>query len=221
MTHQLNTLMRALSAIWMILAGNAVVLLGVFFFKWRVSEVLLLFWLETALMVLLAPIRAAAREGVKGAITGFASSFGNFFFLAFHAFFLTGLLYGVDWEKVEGGPAGWSAPAKGHPGDWFAAAWHDLPWIGVLCIVGFGIANVIREWPVLRAARAAETGDEDAHASLASGQVVVMHIAIVFGGSAILAAGADWGMLVVLIALKTGYDIFQAVRGARLSRKDA
>lgn len=192
-------------------------LFGVFFLQWRVSEVLLLFWVETVWVVLLVPISAALQGGKAAAIRSAGTTFHHGLFLAFHAFFLTGLLYGVEWDQVVGGPAGWSAPAKGQPWHWFAAAWNDMPWLGVLCIVGFGIADLFRNLPTLRLAgkrdfAGTETLSVDSNEAVATGHVVIMHVGIIFGGSAILAAGGDWGMLVAIITLKAAYEIVMAIR---------
>lgn len=189
------------------------VLGGVLWFGWRAAEVLLLFWVETALMVLLLPARTVARAGAAGLGAGLANAASLGIFVAFHAFFLCGLLYGVDWDQVEGGPGGWSAPAKGAPPDWFAAAARDLPWIGALGIVGFAVAALVRDWQKLKSA-GGDAGDMEADpvAAMTSGHVVVMHVAIILGGSAILVADGDWGLLVVLIVLKTGYEAVQTIR---------
>ena len=186
---------------------NGGILLAVALLGWDAREVLLLFWCEIALLVLLGPVAAGLRGGAPAAREAASAMPVLAVFLAFHAFFLCGLLFGADWANAEGGPGGWSAPAIGTPPDWFAAAAAAVPkWaLGLLVMVHVG--HLLHDQLVVGL-------DEDA-ATGGVGGVILMHFVIVFGGSAILASGGAVGMLVLLVALKLLAETWREVLALR------
>jgi hypothetical protein len=199
--------LRALGALVTSLVVNGGVLLAVALLGWDAREVLLLFWCEIALLVLLGPVAAGLFGGAQAALEAAAAMPVLAVFLAFHAFFLCGLLFGADWANAQGGPGGWSAPAIGTPPDWFAAAAAAVPkWaLGLLVLVRVG--HLLHDHFV--------AGPDEEAATAGVGAVILMHFAIVFGGSAILASGGAIGMLVLLVVLKLLAETWGAVHALR------
>ncbi|MEX0654278.1 MAG: DUF6498-containing protein [Phycisphaeraceae bacterium] len=189
-----------------VLIANGVPLLGVLALGWSTTEVLLLFWVEVALLVLLVrPARLIVGDWLVGVIAAVLGTLPAAIFLAFHAFFLVGLLYGVDWNNVQGGPMGWSAPSQGSPADWFRQAWTDLPVAGIVLVCLVHVGSLMAEWPTLQ--RRNMSGQKAPDETNGFGHLFIMHIGIILGGSAILVAGDAIGLLLLLIALKCGYEV--------------
>jgi Zn-dependent protease with chaperone function len=192
-----------------LLVANLLPIPGVLFFGWDVASLLLFYWIENLVIGFYTALRML-RAGGAGAIPQMA--FFLFHYGAFcgaHGVFLVGFLQiGGGGVLPFGGDEWWGpliflqlligALAKASAA---MPSFFWLPLIGLLASHGFSwyAHHVI--------------GDEDRGRKAEQimfdpyPRMVVLHVAIIFGGMAIIALGSPLPMLVLLIALKVGVDV--------------
>jgi uncharacterized membrane protein len=91
----------------------------------------------------------------------------------------------------------------------------EISGLAAAAVVAIKAAALGAELPRLRRLRQTEPKWQVSETACdAGGRVIIMHIAIVFGGSMILAAGGAIGMVLLLIVLKTAYDMFGWLRNS-------
>ncbi len=196
---------------------NLIPLLGVVFFRWSIKQVLLVYWLETALFVLAQPIRGLARRGWRTIGQQLAVTAHACVFTGAHAFFLLSMLYGIQWDEADQDGLSWSAPTRGAPGQWLDQALADIPLAAIVMVAIVSCVSLGSQLPGLRRARRADmaagrnSGDIDTRSLY--GPVVIMHVSVIFGGFVILSLNSPIGLLLLLITLKIGYDLFRTING--------
>ncbi len=185
---------------WILLAANLVPVAGVLLWDWSVFALIALFWMENVIVGVLFALRmlcADPRDPALWAAKLFMVPFFCFhygMFTAIHGMFVFTLFGGKaypvqDLRLLEPG-----ARAAGELGRW-------LPLAALLASHGFSFL-----WNYLYRG-------EFRSAQLAGlmakpyGRVVVLHVAIIFGGIAAMALGSPVWALLVLLALKIGLDL--------------
>jgi hypothetical protein len=168
--------------------GNLVPLLGVLALEWDLGVVLLLYWAESAVILLFSLVKVAI-------VSGKASFFLVPFFIV-HAggFMLVHLLFlfGLFVDRPE---AGWSSLAR----DVVIGA-------GALFLshlVSF-VANIVRRGERPTDAGAVMTGFYS--------RIVVMQVTIIFGAMLLFALGSPVWALALLVVVKTGVDALAHLR---------
>lgn len=185
-----------------IIAGNAVPLLGVMLWEWNVFALMYLYWVENiaaGLLTLPLLVAAGAREGKKGLLHGLGGA--GFFTIHYGLFCMAHGLFILDIFNPGG-----LAETGGH--GLFAALrffFHGEPWDGFYwALAGIILAQTVqtaRRWP--------------AHSHKEIGKVMMLpyprmlmlHVTIIFGGMLVQALGQPAAALIVLIALKTAFDL--------------
>jgi hypothetical protein len=180
-----------------LIAANALPLVGVVAFHWTVFSILLLYWCENVVvgacnvlrMLAAAPRDVAVDIGKLFVIPFFVFHYGMFTMV--HGIFVLALF----------GPGGPISPSPAR----FLSAVHDAGiGYGVLAIVlshGFSFVHNYL------------AGGEFRNASLQQlmaqpyARVMVLHATILLGGFAAKAMGAPTAVLIVLVVLKTGIDL--------------
>lgn len=184
-----------------IVAGNAVPLLGVLIWDWRVFDLMLLYWMENLVigaLTITAMVASGLHRGADGMINHIV--LGVFFFFHY-AIFCMGhgaLLFSLFHETGdEGIGAGFWAPLA------FIHAhnlWQEFIWaLGGLIVVQ--TIRLARDWPKLR------TMEPGKIMGYPYSRIVILHITLIFGGLLIRALGQPVLALILLIALKTGVDL--------------
>lgn len=196
-----------------LIAANLVPLAGVVFWGWDVFVLLILYWLETAVIGFWTIVRvvimtgpslnnAAARIGSTRPINGIGAALfltvHSGIFMTVHFLFLWSLFAG-DWAERIHGPVEFVSELVLGTGLW-------LPLL---------ILFLVRGWFTLRPLILGEPdpdGDRDVLTGLYT-RVVVMQVAIIFGGWVTIITGGSIGTLVLLVIGKTLVEFY----GARIS----
>lgn len=182
----------------MLIAANAVPVMGVLLAHWTVFSVILLYWCENVVVGAFNVLRMLTAEPQDAAVW-VGKGFIIPFFCVHYGFFT--LVHGELVLDLFGGGLG-----RGHfgPGPLLTAVDRTGIWYGVLFIIlshGFSfVHNYLGRGEYRRA------GLNQLMAQPYS-RVVVLHITILVGGFLVQLAGAPMPALLLLVALKTAIDL--------------
>lgn len=205
--------------IWPIIAGNLLPLLGIFYLGWDASTLIILYWLETAvvgfwLVIRLVLMRPGALPPIKSPTGGQPTeqdglALGLFVilhaavFMGIHMFMLSGLAPG-EWSKHLASPAEFVLGFVIPSGLW-------LPLLGLFAARGVLTVNEIRANHVA--------------GHLLAGfyaRIVLMQFVIIFGGMAALMLGSPAVLLLLIVLFKiiaeACWEIFGPAIEAAFSR---
>jgi hypothetical protein len=188
---------RPISA-WVLVAANLVPLYGVLFWHWQVFPLLALFWMENAIIGILNAARMLAIDPGNAALWAaklFSVPFFCFhygLFTAVHGVFVFSMFGKYDFDGL------WVlAPAARAVADWNLA----LPLAALAASHVFSFFwNFVHRREYLRAALQEQMMKP-------YGRVLILHLAILFGGLAAMALGSPVWALLVLLAVKIGVDL--------------
>ena len=199
-----------------LIGANLIPFIGIFFFGWDVTFIVLLYWIENLIagfytilkMVFLKVEPAVDNVGKLFAIPFFCVHFGGF--CAVHGFFL------IHFFKINTGS---SSPDIGN--DWWgplvfiqlllsviAKIWGNRPPEMVLAVIGLTISHGISfvENYIL--------GDEYKKSSLGKlmqqpyQRIVVMHLAILTGGIFVMKLNSPLPLMIILVLMKILVDLY-------------
>ncbi|MEO5704393.1 MAG: DUF6498-containing protein [Candidatus Limnocylindrales bacterium] len=226
-----------------LIAANAIPVVGVLFFGWSLLTILVLYWLENGIVgfwnipkialahgsvILTLPAmpeqaalaatgnpaqRAVAGMGARGALAG-SGRLAGCGRTAMAAFFL--FHYGMFWFVhgifVFALPAFCNGFALDDDGNAFGTVnWESVAIAGVALFLSHGASflfNYIGRAEYLTASPATQMGS-------VYGRVVVLHLTIIFGSFLVAFLGAPIGALLVLVILKTAFDLGLHLRERR------
>jgi hypothetical protein len=185
------------TSLWVLLAANVVPLVGVLFFGWDLGLVLLLYWAESAVLLVFSLAKVAMTSGL-----------GAFFLVPFfivHAgMFMAGHLVFLLAIFVETPEGGWLALVR------------EVAWVLPVFVASHGYSFASN----FRRKGEAFKGQGDAMAAFYK-RIVVMHLTIIFGAFLTVGLGSPvWGV-VLLVALKTGTDAWAHLAERRRHAKAA
>ncbi|MGB9365413.1 MAG: DUF6498-containing protein [Xanthobacteraceae bacterium] len=203
-----------------LIAANLFPLAGVLFWGWDAFVLLMLYWLETAIIGFwtLVRIATASREALGGITmqgsTRPPSPIGFALFFVAHAGIFMGVHFAFLWVLFSGG---WAARIHG-PREFVdkLIIGTDL-WVPLLVLfVARGIVffysrigTRLRQWlNRQRPVRAAGLSSDSIAVALVGGfyaRIIVMHVAILLGG--FLSFFGSIAPLIILIAIKTAVDL--------------
>ncbi|MEM8874525.1 MAG: DUF6498-containing protein [Planctomycetota bacterium] len=181
----------------LVVFANVFVLVGVLALGWSLRDVLLVYWAETVVIGVLCMAQWLLLHGIKALpiVAFFTVHFGIFSFV--HLMFLIVLTSGV----FTGG---------GDPFD-------DIPtvspwWAGGLALLAVphvfaAVRRVRANWNDPPPLMAGKNKMSDTADGMPYGRVVVMHITIIGGAFIALLLESPIGLLVLLVVLKTGFDL--------------
>lgn len=183
------------SALFLI-AANVMPLFGVLFWGWSVGAILLIYWLESAIIGVLNIPRILATQGKIG-----EKLFTSLFFTVHYGLFaaahlaLLHSMFGADTalsELFQGGP---------------------LMWTTLSFFLSHLISFVMRLWRK-------EFKDSRPMVQLFApySRVMIMHIVVLAGAFLIELLGSPIFAVILLVALKTGVDIKAHIREGREAR---
>jgi hypothetical protein len=202
-----------------LVAANLLPLAGVLFWGWDAFVLLVLYWFETAIIGFWTLVRVATapRESLGGiSIHGSArtpSPLGLALFFVLHAGIFMGVHFGFLWALFSGA---WAARIHGVR-DFVAILIVETGlWVPLLALfVARGIVFFyaligarLRAWLNPRRAKASAPAPEGLAGMVLGGfyaRIIVMHIAILFGG--FLSFFGSIAPLIVLVAIKTAVDL--------------
>lgn len=185
------------TSVWVLVASNLVPLAGVAVLGWDLGLILLLYWAESAVILVFSLAKLATTAGLAALfLVPFFIVHAGIFMLV-HLVFLLVLFVDVP-------DAGW--------GVWLA----DLG-IGLAALV---LSHAFSFWANFRRRRESYAKPQDVMTAF-YGRIVVMHLTIIFGGWLVMLLGQPAWALVLLIVLKTGADAAAHLRERRKHRKEA
>jgi hypothetical protein len=178
--------------------ANALPIVGVLFLGWKVFPLVLLYWLENvvvggfnvAKLLLARPREPAYWAGKLFLVPFFAVHFGMFTFV--HGVLVFALFGSKGTQPFD--MLGTVPPA---------IRANHLGWAVVSLLVSHGLSfywNYLKNGEYQRASL-------NALMTQPYGRVVVLHLAVLFGGWIVLALGSPLLALVLLVALKTAADV--------------
>ena len=210
--------MFSLASILLVLT-NLVPLIGVIWWGWDAFLLLMLYWMETAIIAFWTYVgiatlprgTGAAEQSLAGRI---AARVGLLLFFMFHSGVFMGVhfmflwtLFAGDWARKIYGPEDFVREIVLQTGLW-------LPLVFMFLVRGFSFGfERLRAGPRRRFHRRAGELSAAKFTRLGSivaalyARIVVMHIVILLGAWLTLAAGADRGPIVLLVVLKTLADV--------------
>lgn len=199
-----------------IVLGNLIPLLGVLIWKWDVFSLMFLYWIENIVIGALT-ILSLLVLGLRDGVTGFMGALfmGTFFTLHYgmfcmaHGLFVLALFHPDGADNLDTG--GLFAPI-----DFILATglWEGFLW-GFAGILLVQLVQIIQKWPDMK--------DKDFGAVMMSpyARIVILHMTLIFGGFVIMALDQPAGALLILIALKTAFDLGLAHIGRKAKEEPA
>lgn len=198
---------------WTIAAGNLLPLLGIFYLGWDAATLVILYWAETAIVGLWLVVRLALTSPdmlapvaplIGGKPTeGSGFGLGLFvlvhagFFMGIHMFMLSGIAPG-EWTRHLSSPTAFILGFIVPTGLW-------LPLAGLFVVRG------VATWHDIRTARPVTHLIAGFYA-----RILVMQFVIVLGGMVALLAGSPLVLLVLIVLLKTAFELYWDSLGAWL-----
>jgi hypothetical protein len=199
-------LRRQVSLLALVLV-NLLPLLGVLFFHWDVAALVVLYWSENLVLGFYTLLKMLVKSPLGGLGSGlfFLIHYGGF--CAVHGLFIMALLVDGNVDPMPGDP--WPLflvfpqlllnvvrqVLDYAPPEWLFAFGALVISHGISFVVNFLLADE-REELSLRDLMGAPYG-----------RIVVLHVAIILGGFAVMALGEPVALLVVLVLLKLALDI--------------
>jgi hypothetical protein len=204
----LNPRYWATPSVAILIAANLLPLVGVLFWGWDLYALMLLYWLETAIVGLFAMVQMAMLAPLLSVfvVPFFLLHFGAF--MAVHLIFLVALFGGGMPNRLSQMPdLVWGVLTK-----------HGL-WIAIIALfvshaVSFILNTVRPDWWTRQAGIevAAPPSKPQQVMEAAYGRVVVMHLTIIFGALLIAVFDTKTAAFVLLIGLKIAVDVAAHVR---------
>ena len=190
--------MTARLPILLLVAANAIPLIGAVFLDWDVFSILLLFWFENVIIGLFGILRLIVAGRSANGVAGLAKPL---FFLVHYGGFMFGhlmILYGLFSPEAEGNGQ------LENPAQFFALVSSGWLWVSVLALF------VSHAWSFaenfLGHSEYENLTPDDAMA-LPYRRMMITHIALLLGGLLLERTGQPLFGLVLLILLKIGLDV--------------
>lgn len=190
-----------------LVAVNLLPLIGVAFWDWDVGAIVVLYWSENLILGAITIVKMLVKAPVGGFFQSLFFSLHYGGFCAVHGLFLLSLMLGVEDDPMD------------DAGSFGPLVFFDLL-IGVVRLV---LANAPAQWLWVFAGLALSHGisllfnyfgrGEHQRVSLSDlmtapyKRIVILHVAIIFGGMGIQALGEPVALLLVLVLLKVVMDV--------------
>lgn len=209
---------------WALLAlvtANLIPLVGVTVLGWRLYDVMLLYWLENAVVGLfvLARMATAGRARLSAVLIGpfFVMHYGLFWLV--HGVFVVALFSGEGPFAGGSGGAATEAYGLGIP----------LPITGRVPLfygAGFALLGLVASHGVSFVQNWLKGGERAGIEprelmQKAYGRVVILHVTLLFGGFAVMMLGAPLAALALMVVLKIGVDLTAHLREHATLSKDS
>ena len=204
--NRYDGLRRQVSLLALVLV-NLLPLLGVLFFHWDVTALVVLYWSENLVLGFYTLLKMLVKSPIGGLGSGifFLIHYGGF--CAVHGLFIVALLIDENVDPMPGDP--WPLflvfpqllinvvrqVLDYAPPEWLFAFVALAISHGISFVMNFLLADE-RDELTLRDLMGAPYG-----------RIVVLHVAIILGGFAVMALGQPVALLVVLVLLKLALDI--------------
>ncbi|HEY8199178.1 MAG TPA: DUF6498-containing protein [Candidatus Limnocylindrales bacterium] len=187
------------AAVGALVVGNLIPLVGVLMLGWQVGVVLGLYWLENGIVGAINCVKMAMAQGDGPAgrnlkltqIPFFVIHYGLFWFV--HGVFV-GVIATIGTDAAIGGGFG-------------LAAVETDPLAILVAVVGLATGHLVSFWVNFVGKGEYRTVTVTRQMAAPYGRMVVLHMAIVFGGFLIALLGSPEGPIIVLVLGKTVLDL--------------
>lgn len=205
---------RPRTSVAALVAANLMPVYGVLFLHWTVFPLVLFFWMENVVVGVFNVLRMIA--------AGPADPFkwlGKLFFVPFFTFHygMFTFVHGIFVVGIFGGAAGRSGAMPRPDALWELVRHNQLHFALLALVLSHGVsffANYLGRGEYRTASLAELMGAP-------YGRVVVLHIALLFGGFVVMATKSAVPGLILLIAMKVALDVRAHLREhARLGRQE-
>lgn len=213
---------RSQASLAALIVANAIPLLGVLFLGWSLITILVLYWLENGIVGLWNIPRIALAQGVdpKAPATGGQMSKGVLIpfyifhyglFWVVHGIFLSflpamsgiGSFVGQAFDPTTGLTSGDPFAFGGEPTAWGTLNVSAAVFAGAAMVVSHGVTFF---WDYVRRGEYLRISPQRQMFAV-YGRVIVLHVAILFGGIAIAIVGSPIWLLVIFVVAKTFFDL--------------
>jgi len=194
-TEELLDPALANNSVMVLILANLVPLISAFFLGWKLSEIMVLYWAETAIILLYQCAKHFAISKLQGVIACLYSLATAGGFMAMHFLFIWTFFVSQSFNTDSSHVLGSSMDDVFN---YFSALWFAL----AALIVSHGHSFFTNFWPRRELYRAQKIRIKDV-----MNRVTVMHITIIFGAFLVFATGNNAVGVVLLIVLKIGVDI--------------
>jgi hypothetical protein len=186
----------------LIVALNILPIGGVLFWDWRVFDIVFLYWIENLIIGAFSTLRMVARPYQHPLDLIFPALMAPFFVMHYGAFCWGHGLFVLSMFSEPGAP---NLPMSTSV---FNALSDNTMLFAMLALMALQAADWIRD--TIRHGLGADGIRELMMAPYR--RIVVLHLTILFGGFAVLSIGEPMAGLLLLIAIKTGSDLWHASR---------
>lgn len=207
--------LREHASLLFLVVVNLIPLAGVLFFDWNVLGLLVLYWSENLVLGFYTLLKMLVKSPLGGLGMGLFFSIHYGGFCAGHGLFILSIVADVKVDPIPGDP--WPLflvfpqmlinvvhqVLAIAPPEWLYAF--------AALVVSHGISFVLN---FLLGGERDELGLNQLM-SAPYGRIVVLHIAIILGGIAVMALGQPLAMLLILVLLKLGVDVTLHLREHR------
>jgi len=178
-----------------LILANLVPLIGAFLFGWKLSEIMVLYWAETAIILLYQCLKNFVISPILGVLAGIFSLATAGGFMVLHLLFIWEIFVNQSFSSNSGSAIGSNMTEVF---DYFLILWPAL----TALIVSHGYSFFTNFWPRRELFRAKKIETKNVMS-----RVVVMHLTVIFGAFLVFATGSNVAGVVLLIVLKIGVDI--------------
>lgn len=182
-----------------LITANLVPLAGVFVADWKVGDLMLLFWAESAIIGVYNLLKMAR-------VAGWTILFLGPFFAGHYGGFMVGHLLFIYTLFINGLDGGTDVPLHAVMDDFIAMA---------PALFAFVISHGVSYTQNFLGRKEYLGRDANAQMGQPYKRIVIMHITIIFGGFLVMALGSALPALLLLIALKPGADLYAHLREHR------
>jgi hypothetical protein len=175
-----------------LIVANLVPVAGTLFFGWKLSDVMVLYWAESAVIGFYNLLKIAVIGKWFALFAGpfFAGHFGGFMVVHF-LFLYTLFVKGPGADDVSGD--------LGEVAMLFYGLWPAL--------LALFISHGVSFWTNFIGRREYKSRTVNSQMSEPYGRIVFMHLVLIFGGAVTMFLGESTPVLLVVIGLKIGFDI--------------
>ncbi len=199
-----------------LIGANLIPFVGIFFFGWNVTFIVLLYWIENLIaafynilkMALLKVDHAADNVGKLFIIPFFCVHYGGF--CAVHGFFLIHFFkIGTGSSPFDNGSDWWGPLIFIHLlASVIAKIWASAPPEMIWAVTGLTISHGISFWENYILGGEYKTSSLKKLMHQPYQRIIVMHIAIIAGGVFVMELNSPLPLLIILVLLKIFIDLY-------------
>ncbi|MEZ5541294.1 MAG: DUF6498-containing protein [Pseudomonadota bacterium] len=200
-----------------LLLANLLPVIGVLWFDWDVASIVVLYWVENLIVGLITILKMLVTGGAHALPQAafFCVHYG--FFAAIHGFFVLKLTGFTDLERIGGAATSWPGPLVvlekfvALAQQLLASAPDQFLWACLALLCSHGASFLL----LFVGQQEYRRTSVSALMSAPYRRVALLHITVIAGGFLVQQLGSPLGLLLALVALKTGMDIMLHIRSHR------